>query len=518
MGNINASVDLRRDGEIAIITADNPPVNALKHEVRAGLVEGLRQIRDDAGIKAVVIAALTVLMLWPLSRVENLVSERQTLQAQAYAAIASGFGGSQILGPPILKVGTQDRTVAVNPSTKSATETWTEGAPLHLLPDDVQIANEVSVEVRSKGIYSVPVYISKVVMTGVFKSEAISTLLLSNADVHVLPTRAVFLLPLSGVKYLRALTRFEVDGQSLRATSAEVYPSRTVRFITPFGSAGAPDIITRMLAQWLTERLGQSFVVEIRAGGAGQIGTEAVVRAAPDGYTLLVVAPSHVINATLYDKLSYNFLRDIAPVASMISSPNVLVVNPSLPVNSVPELIAYAKANPGKLNMGSVGIGGNPHVAGELFKIMSGIDMVHVPYRSAAAVLTDLIAGQVQVYFASSLSSKEYIKNGQLRALAITSSTRTDLVAGVPALAEFLPGYEASAWFGIGAPANTPAEIIDKLNAEINKALADPKILASLDRLGAMPMVGTPAAFGTLLAEEQDKWAKVIRAANIKPE
>ena len=303
-----------------------------------------------------------------------------------------------------------------------------------------------------------------------------------------------------------------------RAASADVYPSRTVRIITPFGSAGAPDIVTRMLAQWLSERLGQSFVVEIRAGAAGQIGTEAVVRAVPDGYTLLVVAPSHVINATLYDKLSYNFLRDIAPVASMIRSPNVLVVTPSLPVNSVPELIAYAKANPGKLNMGSVGIGGNPHVAGELFKIMSGIDMVHVPYRSAAAVLTDLIAGQVQVYFASSLSSKEYIKNGQLRALAITSATRTDLVPGVPALAEFLSGYEASAWFGIGAPANTPAEIIDKLNVEINRALADPKILASLDRLGAMPMVGTPAGFGTLLAEEHDKWAKVIRAANIKPE
>jgi tripartite-type tricarboxylate transporter receptor subunit TctC len=304
-----------------------------------------------------------------------------------------------------------------------------------------------------------------------------------------------------------------------RAAGAEVYPSRTVRIITPFGSAGAPDIITRLLAQWLTERLGQSFVVEIRAGGAGQIGTEAVVRSAPDGYTLLVIAPSHVINATLYDnKLSYNFLRDITPVASMISSPNVLVVNPSLPVNSVPELIAYAKANPGKLNMGSVGIGGNPHVAGELFKIMSGIDMVHVPYRSAAAVLTDLLAGQVQVYFASSLSSKEYIKNGQLRPLAITAATRTDLVPGVPALAEFLPGYEASAWFGLGAPANTPVEIIDKLNAEINRALADPKILASLDRLGAMPMVGTPARFGTLLAQEQDKWAKVIRAANIKPE
>lgn len=304
-----------------------------------------------------------------------------------------------------------------------------------------------------------------------------------------------------------------------RAASAEVYPSRPVRIITPFGSAGAPDIITRLLAQVLAERLGQSFVVEIKAGGAGQIGTEAVVRAAPDGYTLLVLAPSHVINSTLYDnKLSYNFLRDIAPVASMIRSPNVLVVNPSLPVNSVPELIAYAKANPGKLNMGSVGIGGNPHVAGELFKIMSGIDMVHVPYRSAAAVLTDLMSGQVQVYFASSLSSKEYIKNGQLRALAITTATRTDLVPGVPALAEFLPGYEASAWFGIGAPANTPAEIVGKLNTEINRALAEPKMQASLDRLGAMPMVGTPAAFGTLLAEETDKWAKVIRAANIKPE
>jgi tripartite-type tricarboxylate transporter receptor subunit TctC len=304
-----------------------------------------------------------------------------------------------------------------------------------------------------------------------------------------------------------------------RAASAEIYPSRPVRVITPFGSAGAPDIITRMLAQRLTERLGQPFVVENRPGGAaGQIGTEAVVRAAPDGYTLLVLAPSHVVNTTLYDNLSYNFLRDVAPVAPMIRSPNVLVVNPSLPVNSVPELIAYARANPGKLNMGSVGIGGNPHVAGELFKVMSGIDMVHVPYRSAAAVLTDLISGQVQVYFASSLSSKEYIKNGQLRALAVTTATRTDLVPGVPALAEFLPGYEASAWFGIGAPANTPAEIIDRLNTEINKAFAEPKMQANLDRLGAMPMLGTPAEFGTFLAEETDKWAKVIRAANIKPE
>ena len=300
------------------------------------------------------------------------------------------------------------------------------------------------------------------------------------------------------------------------AARAEVYPSRTVRIITPFGSAGAPDIITRLLAQVLTERLGQSFVVEIRAGGAGQIGTEAVVRAAPDGYTLLVLAPSHVINATLYDKLSYNFLRDIAPVASMISSPNVLVVNPSLPVNSVPELIAYAKANPGKLNMGSVGIGGNPHVAGELFKIMSGIDMVHVPYRSAAAVLTDLLAGQVQVYFASSLSSKEYIKNGQLRALAITAATRTNLVPGVPALAEFLPGYEASAWFGLGAPANTPAEIIDKLNKEINAGLADARMRARFAELSVTAMPGSAADFGKFVAEETERWGKVIQTAGIR--
>ena len=304
-----------------------------------------------------------------------------------------------------------------------------------------------------------------------------------------------------------------------RAAGAEVYPSRTVRIITPFGSAGAPDIITRLLAQWLTERLGQSFVVEIRAGGAGQIGTEAVVRSAPDGYTLLVIAPSHVINATLYDnKLSYNFLRDITPVASMISSPNVLVVNPSLPVNSVPELIAYAKANPGKLNMGSVGIGGNPHVAGELFKIMAGINMVHVPYRGVGPAIADLLAGQVQVLFAGTLESLEHIRAGKLRPLAVTGATRSAALVDVPTMGTYLPGYEASSFFGVGAPKNTPTEVINKLNIEINAIIADPKIKAQLAELGSTVVPGSPADFGKLIVDETEKWAKVIRTANIKVE
>jgi tripartite-type tricarboxylate transporter receptor subunit TctC len=303
-----------------------------------------------------------------------------------------------------------------------------------------------------------------------------------------------------------------------RAAGAQSYPSRAVRLVVPFGSAGAPDIVARMLGQWLSERLGQTFVVEIRPGGAGTIGTEAVARAAPDGHALLVIAPSHAVNATLYDKLPYNFIRDIAPVASMIRSPNVLVINPEVPATTIPELIAYAKANPGKLNMASAGIGGNPHVAGELFKMMAGIEMQHVPYRSPASVLTDLMSGQVQLYFASVASAKEYIRNGQLRALAVTTTTRTDILPGVPAIAEYLPGYEASAWFGIGAPANTPAEIIDLLNREINAGLNEPKLNARLADLGAMLLLGTPAEFGKFLADETDKWAKVIRAANIRPE
>ena len=303
-----------------------------------------------------------------------------------------------------------------------------------------------------------------------------------------------------------------------RIASAQAYPARPVRIIVPVGPGGAPDIVARLIGQSLSERLGQSFVVENRPGGAGNIGTEAVVRAAPDGYTLLVIAPSHVINATLYEKLNYNLIRDIAPVASMIRSPNVLVVHPSVPVNTIPELIAHAKANPGKLNMASTGIGGNPHLAGELFKIMTGINMVHVPYRSAAAVLTDLLSGQVQIYFASTASATEYIRLGKLRALAVTTLTRTEVLPGVPAVAEFLPGYEASAWFGVGAPTNTPGEIIDKLNKEFNSSLADPKLKARLADLGAIVLVGSPADFGRLIVDETQKWAKVIRAANIRPE
>ena len=242
------------------------------------------------------------------------------------------------------------------------------------------------------------------------------------------------------------------------------------------------------------------------------------MRAPPDGYTLLLVASANAINATLYDKLNFNFIRDIAPVASIIRVPNVMVVNPSVPAKTVPEFIAYAKANPGKINMASAGIGSSPHVAGELFKMMAGVDMVHVPYRGAAPALTDLLGGQVQVMFATTAASIEYIRAGKLRALAVTTATRSEALPDIPTVGDFVPGYEASAWFGIGAPKNTPAEIVDKLNKEINAGLADPKIKARLADLGGTVLAGSPADFGKLIADETEKWGKVIRAANIKPE
>jgi tripartite-type tricarboxylate transporter receptor subunit TctC len=303
-----------------------------------------------------------------------------------------------------------------------------------------------------------------------------------------------------------------------RMAWAQAYPSRPVRIIVPVGPAGVTDIIARLMGQWLTERLGQSFVIENRPGAGNSIGTEAVVRAPADGYTLLLVGAPNAINASLYDKLSFDFVRDIAPVASIVRVANVLLVNLSVPAKTGPELIAYAKANPGKINMASVGNGSTPHVTGELFKMMAGVDMVHVPYRSAGAALTDLITGQVQVYFATTASSIEHIRAGRLRALAVTSATRSDFLPDVPTVSDFLPGFEASFWGGVGAPRNTPAEVINKLNKEINAGLADPKLQARLAELGGVPLGGSSADFAKLIAEETEKWAKVVKFAGIKPE
>jgi len=272
------------------------------------------------------------------------------------------------------------------------------------------------------------------------------------------------------------------------------------------------------MAQWLTERLGQPFVVEIRSGAGSNIATEAVANAAPDGYTLLLGGLPNAINATLYSKLNFNFIRDVAPVAGVISTVNLLLVNPSTPVNSIAELIAYARANPGKLNMASAGIGSAPHLTGELFKIMAGIDMVHVPYRAAGAALTDLLAGQVQVLFLSMLASIEHVRAGKLRALAVTTATRFEHLPAIPAVAEFVPGFEATTWWGIGVPQHTPADIVQLLNREINAALADPKMKARFADEGATVLRGSPADFGKLIADETEKWGKVVRAANIKAE
>jgi tripartite-type tricarboxylate transporter receptor subunit TctC len=304
----------------------------------------------------------------------------------------------------------------------------------------------------------------------------------------------------------------------LRIAWAQTYPARPVRLIIGYAPGASADTTARLMAQWLSERLGQSVVVESRPGGGTNIATEAVVRATPDGYTLLMVGTAQAINATLYDKLNFHFIRDITPVAGLIRFPNVIVVNPSVPAKTVPELIAYAKASPGKISMASAGIGSGPHVAGELFKMMAGVDMVHVPYRGGGPALTDLLGGQVQVYFPTTVSSIGYIRAGRLRALAVTTATRSDALPDIPTVAEFLPGYEASFWYGVGVPKNTPAEIVDKLNEAINAGLADPTIKARLADLGGVPMPMSPAEFGKLTADETEKWAKVIRAANIKPE
>ena len=304
-----------------------------------------------------------------------------------------------------------------------------------------------------------------------------------------------------------------------RIARAESYPSRPVRLIVPFGSAGATDIIARLIGQYLSERLGQTFIIENRPGAGGNLGIETVVRSSPDGYTLVLAGAPSAISASLYDNLNFNFIRDITPVAAIVRFPNVMVVNPSVPAKSLPEFIAYAKANPGKLNMASPGSGSTPHVTGELFKMMTGVDMVHVPYRGGvAAVMTDMLSGRVHVYFGTTASSIEYIRVGKLRALAVTTAMRSETLPDIPTVAEFVPGYEASAWFGIGAPRNTPAEIVDKLNTEINASLGDPKLKARLMDLGGIALTGSPADFTRLIAEETVKWAKVVKFSGAKAE
>ena len=303
-----------------------------------------------------------------------------------------------------------------------------------------------------------------------------------------------------------------------RAAFAQAYPSRPVRILVGFPPAGASDIHARLMAHWLSERLGQQFVVENRAGAGGNLATETVVRAAPDGYTLLQSASNDSWNATLYDNLKFNFVRDVAPIASVSRTAGVLVVHPSVSAKSVPELIAYAKANPGKLAVASAGIGSAPHVFWQLFKSMTDVNILHVPYRGGGPALTDILGGQVQVYFGTTSSTIEYVRTGKLRALAVTTATRVDALPDLPTVGEFVPGYEASGWQGVVAPKSTPAEIVDKLNREINAALADAKMKARLADLGAAPFANSPAEFGKFIAEYTEKWAKVIRAANIKAE
>ena len=324
-----------------------------------------------------------------------------------------------------------------------------------------------------------------------------------------LPHRRQFLHLAAGAAALPAVSR---------SAWAQTYPSQPVRIIVGFAAGGPNDILARLIGQWLAERLRQPFVIENRPGAGSNIATEVVVRAPPDGYTLLLVGSPNAINATLYEKLNFNFVRDIAPVASFMRGALVMVVNPSVPAKTLPEFIAYAKANPGKISYGSGGVGGITHITPELFKMMAGVDMVHVPYRGVAPAMTDLLGGQVQVLFGNPAQSIQYIEAGKLRALAITTAMRSNALPDIPTVGEYVPGYEASSFFGFGAPKNTPPEIINKMNEEINAGLTDPKIKAKLAELDGIALIGSPADFGRLIADETEKWGMVIRAANIKPE
>src|SRR5262245_38438125 len=323
-----------------------------------------------------------------------------------------------------------------------------------------------------------------------------------------LPRRR-FLHLAAGAAALPAVSRF---------AWAQAYPTRPVRIVVGLPPGGPSDILARLIGQWLSERLGQPFIVENRPGATGHSGTEAVIRAPADGHTLLLVVPANAVSVTLYYKLNFNFIRDTTPVAGISRGPLVMEVNPTVPAQTVPEFIAHAKANPGKINFASPGNGAVIHLCGELFKMMTGVNMVHVPYRGNAPALTDLLAGQVQMMFADTLSSMEHLRAGKLRALAVTTAMRSDVLPEIPTVSEFIPGFEATNWFGVAAPKNTSLEIIDKLNKEINLALAEPKIKARLADWGAVALAGSPTDFGTLISEEAEKWGKVIRATNIKPE
>jgi tripartite-type tricarboxylate transporter receptor subunit TctC len=299
---------------------------------------------------------------------------------------------------------------------------------------------------------------------------------------------------------------------------AQAYPSRPVRLVAAFAAGGGVDITARLIGQWLSDRLGQPFVVENRPGAGGNIGTEAVVNAASDGHTVLLATVPNAVNATLYEKLNFDFIRDTAPVAGIIRVPMVILLHPSVPATTVPELIAYAKANPGKVNMASAGTGSAPHMAGELFNFMAGVNMVHVPYRGQGPALSDLLGGQVQVYFATTPGTSDFVRTGKLRALAVTTATGAEVFSKLPKVGDFVGGYEASQWYGMAAPKNTPVEIVDRLNREINAALTDPRMRAKFAEIGGEPLAGSPSEFGRLIAEETDKWGKVVKFTGLKPE
>jgi tripartite-type tricarboxylate transporter receptor subunit TctC len=324
-----------------------------------------------------------------------------------------------------------------------------------------------------------------------------------------LPHRRKFLHLAAGASALPAVSRI---------ARAQAYPTRPVRIVVGFAPGGSYDIIARLISQRLSDRIGQPIIIENRTGAGGNIGAEAVVRAAPDGYTLLLLSDVNAVNATLYEKLNFNFVRDIAPVSPLAGVPNVLTVNPSVPAHSVADFIAYAKANPGKINMGSGGNGSPAHMSGELFKLMTGVDLVHVPYRGGAPAVADLLAGQLQVMFGTLPQSMEYIRTDKVRALAVTTATRSKMLPNLPSISETVPGYETSGWAGVGAPRGTPAEVVSRLNAAIATVLADPSIGERLTEFGFSKLSGSPADFGKLIADDTEKWAKVIRAAKIKPE
>jgi tripartite-type tricarboxylate transporter receptor subunit TctC len=317
-------------------------------------------------------------------------------------------------------------------------------------------------------------------------------------------------------QFLQVAVGTAVLAATMDMSWAQNYPSQAVRIIVGAAAGSSPDIFARLLGRWMSDRLGQQFIIENRPGAAGNIGTDVAVHAPPDGYTILLVAAANAINATLYEKLNFNFIRDIAPVASIVRTPHVMVVNPSVSVKTVPEFIAYARANPGKLNFGSAGNGSSIHMAGELFKIMAGVDMVHVPYRGGAPAITDLLGGQVQVIFDTTPNSMAHIKAGRLRALAVTTATRSEALPDIPTVGESVSDYEVSSWWGVGVPKGTPVEIVDKLNAAINAGLADPEITARLGELGGVPLAGSPSDFSKLIADETRKWAKVVKFSGAK--